>query len=202
MAKARPRDPWRYEPEDGNTTHLCVIDKERNMVSNTQTLGSGFGSGVVIPGTGIFLNNNMHWFDPEPGKANSIMPYKKPLSNMSPILLLQGKKPFMSLGAPGARRIFSRLAQVILNVVDFKMNMQEAISAPPIYRERDELFVDSRIPEKVSNTLRKMGHKVVVVECRPGSSQFASPMGALIDQKTGKLQGGAELWDLGIALGH
>src|SRR5262249_61408436 len=88
-----------------NTTHLSVVDREGNMVALTNTLLSRFGSKVVLPETGIPMNNGMMWFDPTPGRVNSIAPGKKPLANMCPALLVRKGKPWVALGACGGRRI-------------------------------------------------------------------------------------------------
>ncbi|HEX2280301.1 MAG TPA: gamma-glutamyltransferase, partial [Thermomicrobiales bacterium] len=112
-------DPWPFDPvegrmaarsgsvADGNTTHLNVIDRDRNMVSLTSTLGQLFGSGIVIKGTGITLNNATTWFDPEPGAVASIGPGKRTMSAASPILVLKDNQPYAAIGSPGGRRVIT-----------------------------------------------------------------------------------------------
>ena len=135
-----PSRPW----ESGGTTHLSVVDGERNAVALTQTLLSW--SGVVLPRTGIVMNDAMGWFDPLPGRANSIAPGKRGLNNMSPVILLRDGRPWVTLGAPGGRRIIGTVAQVVSNLLDHRMGVQEAISAPKIDCSEPATKVDARIP--------------------------------------------------------
>ena len=102
-----------------HTTHLTVIDRERNMVSLTASLGQLFGSGVVAPGTGVTLNNGMMWFDPEPGHVNSIGPGKRALHAGTPALVFDEHGPFLAVGSPGGRKVLTAVQQIIHNVVDF-----------------------------------------------------------------------------------
>ena len=113
-------DPWRYDPARGVdcTTHLCAVDRQRNMVSLTNTAVSLWGSRMVAPGTGILLQNGMVWFDPEPGHVNSVAPGKRPLVNMVPALAFKQGKPYLAVGAPGGRKIVSAIPQVIANMAD------------------------------------------------------------------------------------
>ena len=105
------------------------------MVNITKTINYFFGSGVVVPGTGIIMNDEMDDFVPSPGSVNSVQPGKRPLSSISPTLVLdpQGRS-FMTLGSPGATRIFPTVAQIISNVVDFGMPIQDAILAPRVFQ--------------------------------------------------------------------
>lgn len=161
------------------TTHLSASDKEGNMVSLTQTLGSQFGSGVTIPGTGMLMNNDMHWFDPEPGKPNSIAPRKKPLANMSPLLVVgDGKR--MALGSSGGRRIVSALVQVVVNLDDFGMSLRGALASPRVHCESRTVVVDSRISSSVQIRLRSLGHDVVSVDKTPASLDYGFPAGIVL----------------------
>lgn len=186
----------------GCTTHLSVVDSERNMVSLTQTLLSLFGSFIVPESTGVTMNNGMMWFNPEPGTPNSIGPGKRPLSNMSPILVTKDGRSVMSLGAPGGRRIINAVTQVAINVLDFGMRMQGAIDAPRIHCEGGELLASEMIPKGAIRKLRKMGHRVVRLEMSPGSFNFASPLGILVDQKSNVLRGGFDPYRPGLATGR
>ncbi len=114
------------------TTHLTVCDAEGTMVSMTTTLMSGFGSRVVLPETGILLNNGIMWFDPRPGQPNSIAPGKRPLTNMCPLILRDGDKPVMAVGASGGRRIMAAVFQLMTYVADFGMDPEEAAHFPRI----------------------------------------------------------------------
>ena len=137
----------------GGTSHLSVIDQQGNIVALTQTINFFFGSGVLVPGTGIMLNDEMDDFNPQPGTSNSVEPKKRPLSSMTPTIMLKDGKPFMSLGSPGATRIISALTQIIVNVVDFRMNVQDAIDAPRIHCMTGDIFMESRIPKATQDAL-------------------------------------------------
>ena len=197
-------DPWRYDPQprperaatasppsDGDcTTHFSIIDRERNMVACTQTAVGGFGSGVMVPDTGVLLTNGMVVFNPMPGSANSIAGFKRGLNNMAPVLLLRDGEPFLSVGAPGGRRIICRIAQVISNVVDFGMSIQEAITAPSVDAAERETFVDHRIDPQTVEALARMGHNVEIVPEPSTGGGFARPRGVMIDPDTGLLRAG------------
>lgn len=115
------------------TTHLTVVDSEGNMVALTQTLLSIFGAKVVLPQSGILMNNGMMWFDPRPGRPNSLAPDKRPLSNMAPTVITnEDGTPFAALGASGGRRIFPSLLQIISMMIDFDMDISTALHAPRI----------------------------------------------------------------------
>jgi gamma-glutamyltranspeptidase/glutathione hydrolase len=194
-----PGDPWGHEDEE--TTHLSVIDRDRNMVSMTQSIHGAFGSGVVITGTGIVMNNGMKRFNPLSGFAASIEPGKRPLSYQSPVLVLREGEPFMSLGAPGGSRIPTTLTQVIVNMLDHGMSIQEAINAPKYHCENGEpIFVETAIPfeESVITGLKEIGHDIG--SPWPGT-RMASPNGILIDPKTGMLHGGVDSRRPGLAAG-
>ena len=199
-------DPWRYDPQprpegaapasppsEGDcTTHLSVIDRDRNMVSCTQTAVGGFGSGVVVPGTGVLLGNGMIVFNPMPGSANSIAGFKRGLNNMAPVLLLRDGKPFIAVGAPGGRRIMCRIAHIVSNVVDFGMGMQEAISAPSVDAAERETFVDHRIDPRTVEALAAMGHNVAVVPEPSTGGGFSRPRGVMVDPGSGLLRAGVQ----------
>jgi len=155
-------DPSKYE--SGSTTSLSVMDKNGNMVAITKSINYFFGSGVVVPGTGIIMNNHMDDFVPKPGSVNSIEPGKRPLSSMSPTLVLDPDgKPFMTIGSPGATRIIGAVAEVISNVIDHKMPIQQATMAPRFFRmQSGDYNLEGRISINTKNALEKMGHKVVV----------------------------------------
>jgi gamma-glutamyltranspeptidase / glutathione hydrolase len=133
-------------PHEGtNTTHISIIDDAGNAVSMTYTLNDSFGAKVVASGTGVLMNDEMDDFTPNPGStnaygvtqtgANAIAPGKTPLSSMSPTIVTKDDKPVLILGTPGGRRIITTVLQTILNVVDFQMNIQEAVDAPRIHNE-------------------------------------------------------------------
>jgi gamma-glutamyltranspeptidase/glutathione hydrolase len=210
-------DPWSYEPggrrpsvapagggdfADQHTTHLSVIDRNRNMVSLTASLGQRFGSGVVVPETGVILNNGMMWFDPEPGKINSIVPGKHALHAGTPALVFDAAGPSMALGAPGGRMVLTSVLQVMLNVLDFGLGMQAAISAPRIHCETGSLWADPRLPAEVIEGLRRIRDDVVLrEETRLISSYYGRPNGILIDRVAGLLRGGVEPFKVSTAIG-
>ena len=178
--------PWPFEPD--HTTSLAVADKAGNMVCINQTLVNLFGSGVVVPGTGITMNNAMYGLNPEPGHANSIDGRKRRIQNVCPIVVLRGGSPLLACGAPGGRNIPVAVMQVILHVIDFKMGIQEAIEAPRCTRETGRLFIDSRFSPEVRERLRTMGHDLDWVDEELRS--WARPVGVLRDPETKMLHGG------------
>ena len=194
--ETRPAEPHlRYKgSSDHDTTHLSVVDKDRNMVSCTFTLGSAFGCKVVVPDTGIVLDSKMSAFNPVPGTSNSIEPGVQRYSSMDPFVVLKSGKPFMVLGSPSCP--VCPLTQVFLNVTEFGMGIQEAIEAPRMGREASdqdctvEIVLDRRIPEQVESALKAKGHEVVFADIDSRPVQFARPSGILVDPNTGVLHGG------------
>lgn len=172
--------------ESMNTTHLSVADGEGNVVAMTQTINDTFGSKVTVPGTGILLNNNMALFDPHPGHPNSVAPKKRPVSSMSPTIVLRDGKPFMAIGTPGAKWIFTSVLQAILNVIDHGMTIQEAVEAPRVWTQGQELEVERPIPTAVVHALAQRGH----IMCT--APRIAGGMcGILLNDDTGVMTGAA-----------
>ena len=186
--------------ESSSTSHLSVVDKDGNIVALTQSINHWFGSGVVVPGTGILLNDHLSDFDSRPGRPNSIAPHKRPTSSIAPTLVLKDGKPFMTLGTPGGTRIISALAQIIMNVIDFDMSMDEAIEAPRFHCITRTLYVEGRIDKNVVEKLEALGHKVKVRA--DYDNYFGGAQGIKIDFKTKKLQGGADSRRDGVAVGY
>ena len=155
-------DPKKYE--SGSTTHFSVMDKAGNMVAVTKTINLFFASGVVVPGTGIIMGDDMDDFDLKPGSVNSIEPGKRMLSSMSPTLVLDPEgRPFMALGSPGATRIIPTVAQVISNVIDRGMQIQQAISAPRLFQSQSgRLSMEGRYSINSYNGVKELGHEVTV----------------------------------------
>jgi len=183
-----------------NTTHVNAVDRDRMCVSLTATLGGGFGSGVMIKGTGIVITNGTYWFDPRPGRPNSIAPGKRVLWAGAPTIVLRKGEPFLVCGAPGGRKIMSAVVQTIVNAVDYGDGPQSATSRPRIHDEGEKLQVDSRIPEDARAALAGMGHDVEVKVEDVLATNFARP-GAI--QIAGlELRGGVEGTKIGIALGY
>ncbi len=182
----RPGNTAAYLGESTDTTHLTVADAEGNVVSMTQTIHEAFGSKVTVPGTGILLNNNMYIFDPHPGHANSIAPGKRMLSNQSPTIVLKDGQPLMALGTPGGTRIFPSVLQAIVNVIDHGMSLQEAVEAPRLYSQGQELEVEDGIVDQVRDRLAAMGHDVRVVARLAGGMN-----GIMFDAEAGVIHGAA-----------
>jgi gamma-glutamyltranspeptidase / glutathione hydrolase len=201
---AGPGDPWAYDPADapegtyrdsivagGQTTHMNVVDADGNMDSLTSTLGSGFGSCVIVPGTGILLNNATTWFDPRPGAVTSVGPGKRILSAASPMLIRRNGQSFAAIGAPGGRKIISAMTQVLLNLMEHEKGMQESISAPRVHSEGPLSDVSERFSPEVFEHLTKIGHNVERRAERINSGFFARPSGIRIGPDTGRVHGGA-----------
>jgi len=188
LAAARRDRPARRTAEC--TTHVGVVDRARNMVSLTHTAVSLFGSRVVVPGTGMLLNNGMIWFDPEPGKPNSVAPGKRGLVNMVPLLAFKRDEPYLTLGAPGGRKIVSAVPQVLANVADTRASLQAAVEAPRVHDEGDGLWVDDTAGEKALAGLRRLGHNVQPKHQTYSTLYFARPIGIRIT--AGGLEAGVD----------
>jgi gamma-glutamyltranspeptidase/glutathione hydrolase len=182
------------------TTHVCVIDRDRTMVSLTHTAVSLFGSRVVVPGTGILLNNGMIWFDPEPGKPNSVAPGKRGLVNMVPVLAFRKGEPYFTVGAPGGRKIVSAIPQVIANVIDRRRSMQDAIEAPRLHHEGDVLEIDDRVGATALQALARRGHRVVAKTETYSALNFSRPVGIRATPKG--LEAGLDPFGAAAAAGH
>ncbi|HLW47863.1 MAG TPA: gamma-glutamyltransferase [bacterium] len=184
-----------------STTHLCAADAGGTMVSLTQTLLSRFGSRVLVPGAGVLMNNGMMWFDPEPGRRNSVSPGRRPLANMTPAIVGVEGRPVFAVGASGGRRIIDAVLQLILNHMEFGMDVQAAIDAPRIDASSGEVIVDDRIPAAVRDELTRRGHRVAAVEETMAPRFFASPVAVARDSSTGALTGGADPYHPASAVG-
>ncbi len=191
-------DPWQYEHED--TTHFSVADAKGNMVGVTQTVNGLFGAQIAPAGYGFVLNNEMADFNPDAASPNAIAPGKTPLSSMSPtVVLKEDGSPFMVLGSPGATRIITTCVQIISNVVDYDMDIQEAINTPRIFNNvTSPISYESRIEKAVVEALTAMGYEVQ--ESDPYNRSFGSVNAVMF--KDGKLLGGADPRRDGKALGY
>ena len=194
----RPGDLGPYEKTE--TTHFDIVDSEGNAVAVTYTLNGGYGSGVTVPGLGFLLNNEMDDFAAKPGEenlfhliqgeANAIQPGKRPLSSMTPTILVRDGKPFLVLGAPGGSRIINGVLQVILNVVDFHMNAQDAVDWPRFHHQwmPDQLYLERGISPDTITILRAMGHKIAPYET---TNPVVARVEAILNDQ-GWLQGAAD----------
>ena len=166
----------------------------------TQSINNFFGSGIVVQGTGILLNDHLSDFDSRPNLPNSIAPLKRPTSSIAPTIILKDGMPFMTIGTPGGTRIVSTLAQIIMNVIDFNMTIDEAIEAPRIHCIKKVLHVEGRISKEIIDNLKSKGHIVQVHG--DFDKYFGGAQGILIDPKTKKLYGGADSRRDGVAVGY
>jgi gamma-glutamyltranspeptidase/glutathione hydrolase len=158
--------------EGSNTTHYSVIDRFGNAVSNTYTLNFSYGVGLVADGTGVLLNNELDDFTVAPGAANAFGligyeanlpgPGKRPLSSMTPTIVLKDKKPVLITGSPGGSRIISAVLQVIVNTIDHKMNAASAVAAPRLHHQwmPDQLYIERGFTDETIAALKARGHVI------------------------------------------
>ena len=195
------------EPE--HTTHFSVVDKYGTMVSCTYTINDNFGNGVTVPGAGFLLNDEMDDFasqpgDPSPtgpalGEANSIVPGKRPRSSMTPTIVLREGQPWFAIGSPGGPRIINAVLQVIINIIDFGMNLQQAIDMPRIHHQwRDDQIVmePGGLTSDTVAALKAKGHKFAERQMNIGHVQ-----GVMIEATTSKRIGGSDARVDGLAMG-
>jgi gamma-glutamyltranspeptidase/glutathione hydrolase len=207
-------DPWAFDgaprpqgttapamaSEAGQTTHINVVDKDRNAVSCTHT---GVFGAVHPFDTGAYLTHGMAWFIPLPGHANSIAGWKRPMNNMCPVMVLQNGRPVVCQGAPGARRIMHRGVQVLLNILRHGMGPQDAVAALTVDASGREVLVDSRLPADVVERLRDLGHTLKLVDEEPGmTGNFARPSAVTIDYDAGVIRAGVDVFRPALALGY
>jgi gamma-glutamyltranspeptidase / glutathione hydrolase len=184
------------------TTHLTACDADGTMVAVTTTLLSSMGSRVVLPGSGVLLNNGVMWFDPRPGQPNSMAPSKRPLTNMLPVILMRDGRPWIAAGASGGRRILAAVLQTLTYAADFGMTLADAQHHPRIdVSGPDSVSVDRRMPAAVIKALAADGptevveHGVMPINfacpnliqlhadgTRTGISDWASPWSAAVAQ--------------------
>jgi gamma-glutamyltranspeptidase/glutathione hydrolase len=138
----------------------------------------------------VLWNNGMTWFNPVPGTANSIAPGKRAVTNMTPVMLLEGGRPTVLVGAPGGRKIIGAITQVLLNVVDHGLPLQAAITAPRVDASANDTLLDVRLDPAVAKGLAARGHRVRIVEDTPAQSNFSRPVGIQIDHERGTLHSG------------
>ena len=175
--------------QEGETTHACTVDKDRNIAGVHSSLGDAFGCKVTIKGTGIILNNKMKGYDPRPGQPDSVKPrIIKPPPSGSTILLKNGV-PYMVIGSPGGYKQVCAVARSIHSFIDYSMTIREAINTPRVFVQSGKVFIDSRMPGEVCEALVRKGHDIMVVDREFG---FARPNAIVIDHTTGFLHGGID----------
>ncbi len=155
-----------------HTTHIAAADSEGNWVAITATLNTSYGSKVLIPGTGVFMNNQMDDFSAQPGvpnyfgllgaEANSVEPGKRPLSSMSPTIVLKDGKPVLTLGAAGGPTIITQVVQAIINTIDLGMPLPGAVGEPRIHHQwrPDRVSVESTVDPELIDALKQRGHEI------------------------------------------
>ncbi|MBQ7155993.1 MAG: gamma-glutamyltransferase [Synergistaceae bacterium] len=187
-----------------STSSFSVVDAEGNIVASTNTVNYFMGSGVIVPGYGFVLNDEMDDFAQNPDSVNAPEPGKRPLSSMSPTIVIDPEgKPFMTLGAAGAMRIITAVTQIIINVVDFGMTMDEAIEQPRIFNsasngKANKLMIEQGISDEVVKALAEMGHETDV---QPFTGYFGTAQGIMFDHANNRMNGGADSRRLGVPVG-
>ncbi len=182
-----PGAPAPYESPD--TTHFSVIDRDGNAVANTYTINFSFGSGIMVSGAGFLLNNEMDDFSAKPGtanafgllggEANAIEPTKRPLSSMTPTLVLKDGQPILVTGSPGGSRIITAVLQAIVNAVDFNLNVAEGVHRPRIHHQwyPDTLLVEPGMSVDTVGVLKALGHEIAQTSRTSGSVQSVGSSG-------------------------
>ncbi|WP_233553918.1 gamma-glutamyltransferase [Halococcus sp. IIIV-5B] len=218
-----PGDPWSYQPGSpyaidpltlddvgaiqdaprpsianplGSTTHFTTADADGNLVSWTSTIEQLFGSGLMVPDYGFMLNNELTDFDAQPGGPNEVQPLKRPLSSTSPTIVFRDGEPFLTVGSPGGTTIITTVAEVILNLVAFDMDLAEAVAEPRFYgNSGPTVYPEASVPEEVQDGLRERGYDVSPF------TTLGNVMAIQIDQETGEYTGAADFRNGGVAYG-
>jgi gamma-glutamyltranspeptidase/glutathione hydrolase len=193
----------------GSTTHLSVTDAAGNAVALTQTINLLFGSGITVAGTGIVLNDEMDDFAVAPNQpnafglvdttgANAVAPNKRPLSSMTPTIVLKDHRPHIVTGSPGGPRIISTTLLTLVNVVDYGMDVSQAVAFPRIHQQwvPAPVVLEPAIPEDVREGLRRRGHEIEI-----SPRNWSSSQSIVLDPKTGLHTGGSDPRSDGLALG-
>ncbi|MTH54954.1 gamma-glutamyltransferase [Bacillus mangrovi] len=204
-------DPWKYEngqanydqqPKQdqkavGETTHFTVADRWGNVVSYTTTIEQVFGSGIMVPGYGFMLNNELTDFDAVPGGANEVQPNKRPLSSMSPTIVFKDGKPAMTVGSPGGPTIITSVLQTIINKLEYGMELQAAVEEPRIYTNSVTSYrQESGVPKEILEKLNSMGHKFT-----SPSEEIGNVQSIEINGPEGRYKGVADSSRNGTAVG-
>lgn len=204
-------DPWKYEegtadyeqtvqPNDrqyGETTHFSVTDKWGNVVSYTTTIEQVFGSGIMVPGYGLMLNNELTDFDAVPGGANEVQPNKRPLSSMTPTIVFEDDKPVLTVGSPGGPTIITSVLQTILHTIEYDMELKAAVEEPRIYTNNLNSYrFENGISSNLIARLNQMGHRFGTSPVVIGNVQSI-----LIDNEKGIFKGVADSSRNGAAIG-
>jgi gamma-glutamyltranspeptidase/glutathione hydrolase len=201
-----PGDPWPYERKPpvaaaiptrpsgsglSGTTQMAAADADGNVVALITSVTSAFGSLVLVPEGGFFLNNAMRNFDPRPDRANCIAPGKMPIFAVPAIVAERDGVAVFGAGGAGGYRITSGVLHALVNHVDFGMRIQQAVDSPRVYCQGEETYVDSRIPEAMQEHLRELGHIVVQQDETPAPTNFARVSAVARDPATRELSAGS-----------
>jgi gamma-glutamyltranspeptidase/glutathione hydrolase len=204
-------DPWKYEEadpnyqptnqpndrKDGETTHFTVADRWGNVVSYTTTIEQVFGTGIMVPGYGFILNNELTDFDAVPGGANEVQPNKRPLSSMTPTIVFDGDRPILTVGSPGGATIITSVLQTILHAIDYDMELQAAIEEPRIYTNSPTSYrYEADISSSIISQLNETGHRFGTSPTVIGNVQSI-----LINHEDGTFKGVADSSRNGAAIG-
>ena len=183
----------------GDTIYMTAADGKGNFISLIQSLYSDFGSGIVAGDTGILLHNRGAGFNLTPGHPDQIAPHKRPLHTLIPAFVMKDGKPYFSFGVMGGDHQAQGHTQVLVNLIDFGMNVQEAGEAARINHGNNGLLVERNVPEAARAGLEARGHKVTVNSSPNGA--FGGYQGILLDPRTGVLMGGSDVRKDGLAIG-
>jgi gamma-glutamyltranspeptidase/glutathione hydrolase len=193
-----PGDPIALNRKE--TTYLCTADESGMMVSLIQSNYTGFGSGYVIPELGFGLQDRGNLFDLHPGRPNSYAPGKRPFHTIIPAFATRGGQPWLAFGLMGGDMQPQGQVQVLVNMIDFGMNVQEGGEAARVTHGNNGLLVESNVPEAVRAALIKRGHKVTS-NANPGGA-FGGYQGIMFNAVTRVLMGGSDVRKDGLAIGY
>ncbi|MEK4029940.1 gamma-glutamyltransferase [Pseudobacillus sp. FSL P4-0506] len=208
--KVAAGNPWKFDQNKqpsglmaqafeigSETTHFVAVDKDGNIATCTSSLEHNFGSGIMVPGYGFLLNNDMTDFDPSLGGVNSVEPNKYPVSMKTPTMIFKDGKPFLTLGSPGGPTIVASVLQTLIHVINYEMDLKDAIEEPRIFNGTGPLiWWEEGIPEEAKQVLEKMNYQF---------DQIALPMGnvqaVLFDHQSSQLYGASDSSRPGIPVG-
>jgi gamma-glutamyltranspeptidase / glutathione hydrolase len=196
-------DPWIFEPAyrsslrqsaapspggPGQTTHFTTADRWGNVVAVTATIESLFGSGIMVPGVGLLLNNQMSDFDERPGGPNQVRPGARPLSSMAPTMVMNEGRPILTLGSPGGATIVPTILQVLSRILDAGQSLEEAIAAPRLYAGPGRRITwEEGTDTQLLDALRERGHEIA-----PEARTIGNVQSIMVDWATGNLTAAAD----------
>lgn len=209
LAVTAPGPAWADDPRafKKHTTHFSTADSSGYWVACTATVNTSFGSKVIIPGTGVFLNNQMDDFSAQPGvanyfglvgaEANAVAPRKRPLSSMSPTIVRKNGQPILSLGAAGGPTIISQTVVNLIQIIDYGKTINEALQAPRLHHQwkPDQLRVERSLPESTRSALTALGHKITVVDSAGAAQIVSQSTNGFSAAHDPRLKGKATVWN-------